>query len=85
MEAILFSSKDSDKKITKNKIIVCMHADLKSLISKVWIVNCNSRAPKISLQTVQSENASFSVDYTQNDAIRSENSVPSPSSAAVQA
>jgi hypothetical protein len=85
MEAILFSSKASDKKITKNTKVASMHADLKSLIAKVLIVNCNTRAPKIALQTPQSESASFSVDYTQNDAVRSENSVPSPSGAAVQA
>ena len=85
MEAILFSSKASDKKITKNTKVACMHADLKSLIAKVLIVNCNTRAPKIALQTPQSESASFSVDYTENDAVRSENSLPSPSSAAVQA
>ena len=45
MEAILFSSKASDKKITKNTKVACMHADLKSLIAKVLIVNCNTRAP----------------------------------------
>ena len=47
-------------------------------------MNCYTRAPKIALQTPQSESASFSVDYTENDAVRSENSIPSPSSAAVQ-
>jgi hypothetical protein len=66
MEAILFSSKASDKNITKITIVATMHADLKSLIAKVLIVNCNTRAPKIALQTLQSEKASFFVDYTQS-------------------
>jgi hypothetical protein len=83
MEAFLFSSKASDKKIAKNTKFACMHADLKSMIAKVLIVNCNTRTPKISLQIPHIESASFSVDYTQNDAVRSENSVPSPSGAAV--
>jgi hypothetical protein len=39
MEAVLFSSKTSDKKITKNTKVACMHADLKSLIAKVLMVN----------------------------------------------
>jgi hypothetical protein len=85
MESILFSSKASDNKITKNIKIACLHADLKSLIAKVLIVNCNTRALNIALQTPQSESASFSVDFNENDAVRSENSLPSPSSAAVQA
>jgi hypothetical protein len=54
MEAILFSSKAIDKKITKNTKFACMHAELKSLIAKVLIVNCNTRAPKIALQNSQS-------------------------------
>jgi hypothetical protein len=60
MEAILFSSKTSDKKIAKNTKVACMHADLTSLIAKFLIVSCNTRAPKIALQTPQSEIASFS-------------------------
>jgi hypothetical protein len=84
MDAMLFSAKASDKNITKNTKVACMHADLKSLIAKVLIVNCNTRARNIALHTPQSESASFSADYTQNDAVRSENSVPSPSGAAVQ-
>jgi hypothetical protein len=64
--------------------VACKHADLKSLIAKVLIVNCNTIAPKIALPNPQSESASFSLYYTQNDALRSENPVPSPSSAAVQ-
>lgn len=85
MAAILFSAKASDKKITKDTKIACLHADLKSLIAKVLMVNCNTRAPTIALQTPQSESASFSVELSENDALRSENSLPSPSSAAVQA
>jgi hypothetical protein len=72
MEEILFSSKASDKNITKNTKVACMHADLKSLIARILIVNCNTRGPKISLQTDQSESAFFSIAYTQNDAVRSE-------------
>jgi hypothetical protein len=51
--------------------VACMHPDLKSLIAKILAVNCNTRAPKIALQTPKSESASFSVDCTQNDSIRS--------------
>jgi hypothetical protein len=42
VEEILFSLKGSDKKITKNTKFSCMHADLKSLIAKVLVVNCNT-------------------------------------------
>jgi hypothetical protein len=85
MEEVLFSSKANDKKITKNTKISCMHADLKSLIAKVLIVNCKTRASKIALQTLQTESASFSVDCTQNHAVPSKHSLPSPSIAPVQA
>jgi hypothetical protein len=85
MEEILFSSKASDKKITKNTKVSCMNADLKSLIAKVLIVNCNTRAPKIALQTQQKESSSLIVYCTQNHAVRSKISLPSPSSAAGQA
>jgi hypothetical protein len=70
MEAILFSSKASNKKNAKITKVACMHADLKSLIAKVLIVNCNTRALNIALQTPQSEGASFSVYYTQNDTVQ---------------
>jgi hypothetical protein len=85
MAAILFSAKASDKKITKYTKIACLHADLKSLIAKVLMVNCSTRAPKIARQTPQSESASFSVEISENDAVRSENSLPSPTSSALQA
>jgi hypothetical protein len=75
MDAIMFSSKASDKKITKNTKVASMHADLKSLIAKVLIVNCNTRAPKISLQTPRAKARRLAL----------KNSVPSPSGAAVQA
>jgi hypothetical protein len=39
MEAILFSLKDNDKKITKNTKVACMHAYLNSMIANVLIVN----------------------------------------------
>jgi hypothetical protein len=85
MEAVLFSSKASDKKITKTTKISCIHADLKSLIAKVLKVNFKTRASKIALQTPQNESASFSVDCTQSHAVRPTNSLPSSSSAAVKA
>jgi hypothetical protein len=59
--AVLFSAKASDKKITKDTKTACLHADLKSLIDKVLMVNCNTRALTIALQTPQSESASYSV------------------------
>jgi hypothetical protein len=71
MAAILFSAKASDKKITKDTEIACLHADLKSLIAKVLMVNRNTKAPTIALQTPQSESASFGVELSENDALRS--------------
>jgi hypothetical protein len=50
---ILFSARASDKKITKDTKNACLHADMKSLIAKVLMVNCNTRAPTVTLQTPQ--------------------------------
>jgi hypothetical protein len=70
MAAILFSAKASDKKSTKDTKVACLHADLKSLIAKVIMVNYNTKAPTVTLQTRQSERASFSVELSEHDALR---------------
>jgi hypothetical protein len=75
MEAILFSSKASDKKITKNTKVACKHGDLKSQIAKVLKLNVSTKASNTALQTPHIESASLSVGYTQKDGVRMENSV----------
>jgi hypothetical protein len=47
LSAVLFSAMPSEKRNTKNTDIARLHADLKTLISKVLIVNCSTRARNI--------------------------------------
>jgi hypothetical protein len=75
----------SEKKKTKNTEIARLHADLNMLIAKVLIVNCSTRARNIMTGSFASENASRSVQNSENNTTATRKTVASPPRMRVQA
>jgi hypothetical protein len=73
LAVLIFSSLPNEKKTTSSTEIVRLHSDLKSLISKVLIVKCATRAPSITTLSQMSGRRSNSMDFgdPENDTVRS--------------
>jgi hypothetical protein len=73
LAVLIFSSLPTDKKTTNSTEIGRLHSDLKSLIAKVLIVNCATRAPSITTLSQTSGTRSNSMDLgdSENDTVRS--------------
>jgi hypothetical protein len=69
LAVLIFSSLPNENKTTSSTEIGRLHSDLKSLISKVLIVNCATRAPSITTLSQTSGRRSNSMDlgYSEND------------------
>jgi hypothetical protein len=85
LSALLFSAMPSEKKKTKNTEIARLHADLKTLIAKVLIVNCSTRARNIITDSAASERASCSMQNSGSITTAAGESVASPPRTLVQA
>jgi hypothetical protein len=85
LSALLFSAMPSEKRKTKNTEIARLHADLKTLIAKVLIVNCSTRARNILTGSVASERASCSMQNSHSNSSAAGESAASPPRTLVQA
>jgi hypothetical protein len=86
LAVLIFSSLPNEKK-TNSIEIGRLHSDLKSLTSKVLIVNCATRAPSITTLSHTSGRRSNSMDFrdSENDTVRSGQSQPILSDVRVRA
>jgi hypothetical protein len=85
LSALLFSAMPSEKRKTKNTDIARLHADLKTLIAKVLIINCSTRARNILTGSVGSDRASCSIQNSHSNSTAAGESVASPPRTLVQA
>jgi hypothetical protein len=85
LSALLFSAMPSEQRKTKNTEIARPHAYLKTLIAKVHIVNCSTRARNILTGSVGSERVSSSMQNSQSNSTAAGESVASPPRTLVQA
>jgi hypothetical protein len=87
LAVLIFSSLPNEKKTTNSTEIGRLHSDLKSLIAKVLIVNCATRAPSIAPLSQTSGRRSNSMDFgdSENDTVRSGQSQPILSDVRVRA
>jgi hypothetical protein len=87
LAVLIFSSLPNEKKTTTISEIGRVHSDLKSLIAKVLIVKCATRAPSITTLSQTSGRRSNCMDFggSENDTVRSGQSQPISSDVRVRA